>query len=153
MPRKRIFWIAVSLFVLPFSICWHTDAQDSDLKGFKIYDSDEVATHYYDPDRKIFLTKDVVYVWVTIVGKHGNLGLLKQIYVGPGSCDEIDFSDLGKMGAPIEMNCSEKRYRVIGGAFYRREAIIKCEPPEEFVKWMDIPSKSAIKKLSKIICP
>jgi hypothetical protein len=102
---------------------------------------------------KIFLTKDVVYVWVTIVAKHGNLELLKRIYVGPGSCDDIDFSSLREMGAPIEINCLEKKYRVIGGAFFRREAIIKCEPPEEFVKWMDIPSKSAVEKLSKIICP
>ena len=152
MWKKTLLSIVVFASIFSSIICPNIDAGGSDLKGLEIYDSDEVATHYYDPEVKIFLAKGVIYTWAKIVPKRGGLALLKQVYVGPGSCDDLDLSNVEELRAPIEINCLEKRYRVIGVAFYRREVIIRCEPPEQDVKWMDIPPQSAIEKLSKIIC-
>jgi len=149
MLRKRILWIAVFLFVLSFTICWRTDAEETE---WKIYDSDEIATHYYLFKGIHSLREGDVGVWVRIIPKGPNKPLLKEIYA-KGICEGMDLSDLKEIKCSVEINCLNRRYRVVGGLFEREFLTGICEPPYELVKWIDIPSGSSIEKLSKIICP
>jgi hypothetical protein len=149
MSRKRILWIAVFLFVLPFTIYWRADAEKTE---WKIYDSDKLATHYYLFKGIRSLGKSDIGVWVRIIPKGPNKLLLKEIY-GKGICEGIDLSDLKEIKCSVEINCFNKKYRVVEGLFEREFLIGICEPPYELVKWIDISSGSPIEKLLKIICP
>jgi hypothetical protein len=77
MWKKSLLMIVI-IWGFISNFCWNTHAQRPDLKDIRIYDSDEVATYYYEPKGKMFLTEDIVRVWVLITAKHRNLGLPKQ---------------------------------------------------------------------------
>jgi len=149
MFRNIILWIVVFFFLSLINICWGTYADEPE---WKIYDSDEIATHYYLFKGMRSLGESSRGVWVRIIPKGPNKLLLKEIYA-KSICEGMDFSDLVEIKCSVEINCLNGKYRVVGGLFEIGFLTTICEPPHEVVKWNDIPLGSPIEKLSKIICP
>ena len=79
--------------------------------------------------------------------------MLKEIYQ-KGICEGMDLSALKEIKCAVQINCFNRKYRVVGGLFEKEYLTGICEPPYpyESVKWIDISSASPIEKLSKEVC-
>jgi hypothetical protein len=123
---------------------------DAEEREWKIYHSDEVASHYYSLRETRSLGEGIVSIWVRIL-PNGSNKVLSRDALGGGCSEQIDFSDLKEIQSTVEVNCIHGTYRVLGGLFKRESWIMLCETSDG-IKWSNVPLGSAIQKLSEAIC-
>jgi len=127
--------ILIGLFIFGFAEVWG--------EGWKLYEQDVFASYYYDADKIIRPSKNIVRVWGKVIyTKEGVTGLATRLGKGFRT---LNFSiDL------YEFNCEKREYKELQRTFFSQRATYLGE--ESNLSGGYVNQGSIQEKLYKIIC-
>ncbi len=102
--------VKLGIVLFGFSICFYAEVWGED---WKLYEQDVFASYYYDADKIIHPSKNIVKVWGKVIyTKEGGAGLATQLGKGfRGLKFSIDL---------YEFDCAKREYKELQRTFFRR---------------------------------
>jgi hypothetical protein len=138
-----------SLFIYGYN-----EAEGAEWKLFQATSTGNI--YYYDSTNIKRFTNNFLWVWVRIIETVGlseeDLKGLKDPERAVGVIEKAQEKSTGEWKQLFEINCLERKFRVLSATLYNINGSIKdeYEIPSE---WVHIPPGSVTNYLSKIVCP
>jgi hypothetical protein len=137
MKSLRVKWgvIFIGLAIFTYSEAWGQD--------WRLYGEDGFATYYYDAEKIIRISKNIVRVWSKVVfTKEGAAGLATRLGKG--------FKTLGFSIDLSEFDCVKGEYKELQRTFFSQRATYLGE--DRNLLWGYVSQGSIQEKLYKIVC-
>jgi len=132
--------LGVTLVAIGFTLFYHAEVGGED---WRLYGQDGFASYYYDADKTIRPSKNIVRVWGKVIyTKEGGTGLATRLGKGFRT---LNFSiDL------YEFNCEKREYKELQRTFFSQRATYLGEQSDLSGGYVN--QGSIQEKLYKIIC-
>jgi hypothetical protein len=133
--RVKLGVIFIGLAIFTYTEAWGQD--------WRLYGEDGFATYYYDAEKIIRISKNIVRVWSKVVfTKEGAAGLATRLGKG--------FKTLGFSIDLSEFDCVKGEYKELQRTFFSQRATYLGE--DRNLLWGYVSQGSIQEKLYKIVC-
>jgi hypothetical protein len=133
--RVKLGVIFIGLTIFTYAEAWGQD--------WRLYGEDGFATYYYDAEKIIRISKNIVRVWSKVVfTKEGAAGLATRLGKG--------FKTLGFSIDLSEFDCVKGEYKELQRTFFSQRATYLGE--DRNLLWGYVSQGSIQEKLYKIVC-
>jgi Surface-adhesin protein E len=133
--RRAVTLVVIGLIIFSYEKVWGQD--------WRLYHEDGLASYYYDAEKIVRPSKNMVRVWSKVVyTKEGATGLLPQL--------GKEFKTLGFSIDLSEFNCANREYKELQRTFFSRKATYLGEQ-KDLLLGVVIPG-TAKEKLFRILC-
>jgi hypothetical protein len=127
--------ILIGLAIFGYMEVWGAD--------WKLFSSIDEADLYYDVESITHPSKGVVRVWT------------KSVYTGESASEIVvrvgeEYKNVTSSVDLKEINCSERKYRIVFTAYYSTDGILDSE--SKVTEWRYIAPKAVLDKLLKALC-
>ena len=133
--RLRVIFLIVWLTIFAYAEAWGQD--------WRLYGEDYFASYYYDAEKVIRPSKNIVRVWGKVVyKKEGAAELAARLGKG--------FKNLSFSIDLSEFNCANREYKELQRAFFSQKATYLGE--QNNLSWGYVNQGTIQDKLYKIVC-
>lgn len=132
----------LGIILIGLAIFGNTEVWGED---WRFYGESSTAHHYYDSESITRPSQNIVRVWVKLSYKEK--GLLEMVEKHGAKYKELSYALVSS-----EIDCSNKRYRILLEIYCSKEAgILSTSMTGKFSEW-DFPPESMVDSLSKVVC-